>query len=147
MRFKGKTAWTYLQRLLTDRELKIPGKFRQQVISTHLSSYTVSLPEYRNLNFYRLKNFGRFMDKYAAQHSFLKTTQHTFFPKGCGERISQPRKQIKLLFLDSHFALNAGGRKGDGSDRECVLNSFFNMISISRWVSRMVCNVAIFRID
>jgi len=30
-------------------ELRIPGKLRQQVISTHLSSYTVSLPEYRNL--------------------------------------------------------------------------------------------------
>jgi len=80
-------------------ELRIPGKLRQQVLKTHLLSHTVSMPEYRNLNFYRRKTLGRFRDKYSAQHSFLKNTQSTFFPKGCGEQTSQPQKQIKLLFF------------------------------------------------
>jgi hypothetical protein len=52
------------------------------------------LPEYRKLNFYRLR------DKYAAQHSFLKNTQYPFFQKGCGERISQTGKhKIAVVYI------------------------------------------------
>jgi hypothetical protein len=36
----------------------------------------VTLPEYRNLNFYPRKNFGRFSDTHAPQHFFLMNT-HT----------------------------------------------------------------------
>lgn len=91
-----KTAWTYLEGNLTYKELRMPWKWKQQILSTHLLSYTVSLLEYRNLHFYRRKNLGRFRDKYAAQHSFLKNTNTPSLQKGGGKRISQPRKQIKL---------------------------------------------------